>query len=103
METLDKEIAKFRAENEKLTKLRQERETDLNTLRKQLSEFEKEKVEETKRFEQYKISEIKKIKAEKKVFKTYQKMNRAIPSKVEREEMKELQEQVRSFNLNLYL
>ncbi|XP_012553995.2 centromere protein J isoform X2 [Hydra vulgaris] len=94
LETLEKEITKFRVENEKLSKLRQERETDLSTLRKQLNDFEKEKLEETNRFEQYKIGEIKKLKAERKAFENYQKINKEVPNKVEREEIKELNEQI---------
>ncbi|XP_065663596.1 centromere protein J isoform X2 [Hydra vulgaris] len=94
LETLEKEITKFRVENEKLSKLRQERETDLNTLRKQLNDFEKEKLEETNRFEQYKISETKKLKAERKAFENYQKINKEVPNKVDREEIKELNEQI---------
>ena len=94
---LEKEIAKFRVENQTLSQLRVEREEDLKTLRKEIDAFQKEKNEELNRINEYREEEMKKIKIERKVFDKYQKAARTIPNKKERDEIKNLKEEVDYF------
>lgn len=94
---LEKEIAKFRVENQTLSQLRVEREKDLKTLRKEIDAFQKEKNEELNRINEYREEEMKKIKIERKVFDKYQKVARTIPNKKERDEIKNLKEEVDYF------
>lgn len=65
---LDKEIEKFRNENVNFYKFRIEREDGLLKLKKEVVDFEKEKFDELKRIQEYKIEEMKKLCYEKKVF-----------------------------------
>lgn len=65
---LDKEIEKFRNENVNFYKFRIEREDGLLKLKKEVVDFEKEKFDELKRIQEYKIEEMKKLRYEKKVF-----------------------------------
>ena len=97
MTELEKEIAKFRLENQTLSQLRVEREKDLKALRKEIDTFQKEKNEELNRINEYKEEEMKKIKTERKVFDKYQKAARTIPNKKERDEIKNLKEEVDYF------
>merc|ERR1719427_2425190 len=48
---LEREIAKFRSENNKLSELRAERESEVKHLRKEIETFQTEKTEELRRFE----------------------------------------------------
>ena len=100
---LEKEIAKFRVENQTLSQLRVEREKDLKTLRKEIDAFQKEKNEELNRINEYREEEMKKIKIERKVFDKYQKVARTIPNKKERDEIKNLKEEVDYFTFVVLL
>ena len=91
---LEKEINKFRLENVKLEKLRVEREAELKSLRREIDNFQKEKAEELESIESYREDELKKIKAERRIFDKYQKASRDAPNKQEREEIKELKNEV---------
>ena len=97
MTELEKEIAKFRLENQTLSQLRVEREKDLKALRKEIDTFQKEKNEELNRINEYREEEMKKIKIERKVFDKHQKAARTIPNKKERDEIKNLKEEVDYF------
>ena len=102
MTELEKEIAKFRLENQTLSQLRVEREKDLKALRKEIDTFQKEKNEELNRINEYREEKIKKIKIERKVFDKYQKAARTIPNKKERDEIKNLKEEVDYFVFMLF-
>ena len=92
---LENEIKTFRMENDKLAKLREQRETEVAKLHLEIQSFQKERKAETERFESYKSEEIKKLRAEKRAFDKYQKAAKAFPNKQEREEVKELKQEVR--------
>lgn len=96
---LESEINKFRCENDKLLKLRNERENEVKNLRKEIETFQSEKKEELESIKKYKDDEMKKLKTERKVFEKYQKVCRAAPNKKERDEIKNLKEQVKKYNV----
>ncbi|XP_053374954.1 centromere protein J-like isoform X2 [Mercenaria mercenaria] len=91
---LEREIEKFRNENKHLATLRNEREQGLTVLKKEITEFEKEKAMELKRIEEFRNEEMKKLKHERKMFDKYQKAARAGPDKKEREEIENLRSQL---------
>jgi centromere protein J len=91
---LEKEIKKFRTENQKIELLRQEREQEVKMLKGKIEEFEKHKHEELARIEQYKCEEENKLKQEKSVFYAHQKATRNMPNKEERKEIENLREQI---------
>ncbi|XP_041127725.1 centromere protein J [Polyodon spathula] len=88
------EIERFRTQNAALANLRQEREKDLESLRKEIADFEKKKAEELARLEQYKKEEMRKLQKERKIFEKHAAAARAIPDKKEREEMQVLTQKV---------
>lgn len=96
---LEKEIEKFRVENNKLSELRVQREKDVKHLRKEIENFQKEKNEKLQRIEEFRNEEMKKIKNEKKVFDKYQKEIKLLPNKQEREELKEIKAEVSDISL----
>ena len=63
-------------------------------LHKEIQAFQQERKSETERFETYKNEEMKKLRMEKRAFDKYQKASKAFPNKQEREELKELKEEV---------
>jgi hypothetical protein len=91
---LENEIKTFRIENDKLAALREQRESEVAKLHQEIQSFQQERKAETERFETYKCEEMKKLRAEKRTFDKYQKAAKAFPSKQEREEVKELKEEV---------
>ncbi|XP_014821287.1 PREDICTED: centromere protein J isoform X1 [Calidris pugnax] len=91
---LETEIARFRAENSTLTKLREEREHALANIRKEIADFQQQKAQELAEIEEYKKKEIKKLQKERKVFEKYTTEARAIPDKKERDEIQALKQQV---------
>ncbi|XP_015496862.1 centromere protein J isoform X2 [Parus major] len=91
---LENEIERFRAENTTLTKLREEREHALASIRKEIADFEQKKVQELAEIEEYKKKEIKKLQKERKVFEKYTTEARAIPDKKERDEIQALKQQI---------
>eukprot|EP00111_Clytia_hemisphaerica_P017199 TCONS_00050903-protein len=91
---LEKEIKTFRMENDKLAKLREQRETEVSKLHKEIESFQRERKAETERFESYQTEETKKLRAEKRAFEKFQKAAKAFPNKQEREETKELKQEL---------
>ncbi|XP_063195267.1 centromere protein J [Chroicocephalus ridibundus] len=91
---LETEIARFRAENTTLTKLREEREHALANIRKEIADFQQQKAQELAEIEEYKKREIKKLQKERKVFEKYTTEVRAIPDKKERDEIQALKQQI---------
>ncbi|KFO57069.1 Centromere protein J, partial [Corvus brachyrhynchos] len=91
---LETEIERFRAENTTLTKLREEREHALASIRKEIADFEQRKAQELAEIEEYKKKEIKKLQKERKVFEKYTTEARAIPDKKERDEIQALKQQI---------
>ncbi|XP_014117697.1 PREDICTED: centromere protein J isoform X2 [Pseudopodoces humilis] len=91
---LENEIERFRAENTTLTKLREEREHALASIRKEIADFEQKKVQELAEIEEYKKKEIKKLQKERKVFEKYTTEARALPDKKERDEIQALKQQI---------
>ncbi|RMC07313.1 hypothetical protein DUI87_16771 [Hirundo rustica rustica] len=91
---LENEIERFRAENTTLTKLREEREHALASIRKEIADFEQKKAQELAEIEEYKRKEIKKLQKERKVFEKYTTEARAIPDKKERDEIQALKQQI---------
>ncbi|XP_008935440.1 PREDICTED: centromere protein J-like, partial [Merops nubicus] len=84
---LEAEIERFRAENTTLTKLREERERALASVRKEIADFQQQKAQELAEIEEYKKKEMKKLQKERKVFEKYTAEARAIPDKKERDEI----------------
>ncbi|XP_071591230.1 centrosomal P4.1-associated protein isoform X1 [Heliangelus exortis] len=91
---LETEIERFRAENATLTKLREERERALASIRKEIADFQQQKAQELAEIEEYKKKELKKLQKERKVFEKYATEARAIPDKKERDEIQALKQQI---------
>ncbi|XP_042315918.1 centromere protein J isoform X2 [Sceloporus undulatus] len=91
---LEMEIEKFRVENASLTKLREERENAMENLRKQIEDFEQQKIKELAQIEEFKKEETRKLQKERKVFEKYAQAARAIPDKKERDEIQALKQQM---------
>ncbi|KAL1780674.1 centromere protein J [Sigmodon hispidus] len=91
---LESEIEKFKAENTSLAKLRIERESALEKLRKEIADFEQQKARELARIEEYKKEEMRKLQKERKVFEKYTAAARTFPDKKEREEIQALKQQI---------
>ncbi|XP_053792580.1 centromere protein J isoform X2 [Vidua chalybeata] len=91
---LENEIERFRAENTTLSKLREEREHALASIRKEIADFEQKKAQELAEIEEYKKKEIKRLQKERKVFEKYTTEARAIPDKKERDEIQALKQQI---------
>ena len=66
----------------------------MSKLHKEIQAFQQERKQETERFEAYKDEETKKLRAEKRAFDKYMKAAKSFPNKQEREEMKELKDEV---------
>ncbi|KAG8452924.1 hypothetical protein GDO86_004646 [Hymenochirus boettgeri] len=84
---LETEIERFKVENATLVKRREEQEKTMETLRKDVAAFEKQKEVEMAKFEEFKKEEMKKLQKERKVFEKYASAARAAPDKREREEI----------------
>ncbi|XP_064297295.1 centromere protein J isoform X2 [Phalacrocorax carbo] len=91
---LEAEIERFRAENTTLTKLREEREHALASIRKEITDFQQQKARELAEIEEYKKKEMKKLQKERKVFEKYTTEAKAIPDKKERDEIQALKQQI---------
>ena len=63
-------------------------------IKKEMTEFEKQKTEELRRLQDFKNEETRKLKRERKQFEQYQKAMRALPDKRDRRDMEELRAQV---------
>ncbi|XP_049723515.1 centromere protein J isoform X4 [Elephas maximus indicus] len=91
---LETEIEKFKDENTSLAKLRNERESALEKLRRGISDFEQQKAKELARIEEFKKEEMRKLQKERKVFEKYTTAARCFPDKKEREEIQTLKQQI---------
>ncbi|XP_031218423.1 centromere protein J [Mastomys coucha] len=91
---LESEIEKFKAENTSLAKLRIERESALEKLRKEIADFEQQKARELARIEEYRKEETRKLQKERRVFEKYTAAARTFPDKKEREEIQALKQQI---------
>ncbi|XP_067418927.1 centromere protein J isoform X2 [Emydura macquarii macquarii] len=98
---LETEIERFRAENASLTKLREERESSLENLRREIADFEQQKTKELARIEEVKKEEMRKLQKERKVFEKYATAARAMPDKKERDEIQALKQQLADFQEDL--
>ncbi|KAM4043965.1 centrosomal P4.1-associated protein isoform 1-T2 [Anomaloglossus baeobatrachus] len=98
---LETEIERFKMENASLARLREDKEKTLETLRKEVADFEQQKAKELSRIEEYKKEEIKKLQKERKVFEKHASAARAIPDKKEREEIQTLKQQVKDLQEEL--
>ncbi|XP_041455950.1 centromere protein J-like isoform X2 [Lytechinus variegatus] len=98
---LENEIERFRKENLLLAKLREEREKGLESMKKEMEEFQKQKAEDLQRLQEYKEEEIKKLKRERKMFEKHQKNLRAMPDKRDREEIEMLKHQLSELQTEL--
>ncbi|XP_075054985.1 centrosomal P4.1-associated protein [Mixophyes fleayi] len=98
---LETEIERFKMENTSLARLREDKETALETLRKEVADFEQQKTKELARIEEYTKEEMKKLQKERKVFEKYASAARAMPDKKEREEIQTLKQQVRNLQEEL--
>jgi hypothetical protein len=87
LKQLESEINRFKSENANLTRIRNDKEQGLVQLKKQISDFTKEKEEEVDRFEKYKIEELKKLKKERHVFEMYQREIKSHRDKKDKEEI----------------
>nr|KAF6373215.1 centromere protein J [Pipistrellus kuhlii] len=91
---LEMEIEKFKAENTCLAKLRSERESALEKLRKEITDFEQQKANELARIKEFKKEEMRKLQNKRKVFEKYATVARTFPDKKERLEIQALKQQV---------
>lgn len=98
---LETEIERFKLENASLARLREDKEKTLETLRKEVADFEQQKAKELSRIEEYKKEEMKKLQKERKVFEKYANAARAIPDKKEREEIQTLKQQIKDLQEEL--
>uniref|UniRef100_A0A8D2JAX7 Centromere protein J n=1 Tax=Varanus komodoensis TaxID=61221 RepID=A0A8D2JAX7_VARKO len=98
---LETEIERFRAENASLIKLREERENALESLRKEIADFEKQKTKELVQIEEFKKEETRKLQKERRVFEKYAQAARAIPDKKERDEIQALKQQMATLQEDL--
>ncbi|XP_068123042.1 centromere protein J [Hyperolius riggenbachi] len=98
---LETEIERFKMENASLARLREDKEKTLETLRKEVTDFEQKKAMELARIEEYKKEEMKKLQNERKVFEKYASAARAMPDKKEREEILNLKQQVKELQEEL--
>ncbi|XP_075706113.1 centrosomal P4.1-associated protein [Rhinoderma darwinii] len=98
---LETEIERFKMENASLARLREDKEKTLETLRKEVADFEQQKAKELTRIEEYKMEEIKKLQKERKVFEKHASAARAIPDKKEREEIQTLKHQIKDLQEEL--
>ncbi|KAM9319836.1 centrosomal P4.1-associated protein [Gastrophryne carolinensis] len=98
---LETEIERFKMENASLARLREDKEKTMQALRKEVCDFEEQKVKELARIEEYKKEEIRKLQKERKVFEKYASAARAIPDKKEREEIQNLKQQIKALQEEL--
>ncbi|XP_072261364.1 centrosomal P4.1-associated protein [Pyxicephalus adspersus] len=98
---LETEIERFKMENAALARLREDKEKSLETLKKEVADFEQQKAKELARIEEYKKEEIKKLQKERKVFEKYANAARAMPDKREREEIQTLKQQIKDLQEEL--
>ncbi|XP_040196492.1 centromere protein J isoform X2 [Rana temporaria] len=92
---LETEIERFKMENASLARLHEDKEKTLETLKKEVADFEQQKAKELARIEEYKKEEMKKLQKERKVFEKYASAARAMPDKKEREEIQNLKQQIK--------
>lgn len=98
---LETEIERFKMENASLARLHEDKEKTLETLKKEVADFEQQKAKELARIEEYKKEEIKKLQKERKVFEKYASTARAMPDKKEREEIQNLKQQIKELQEEL--
>ncbi|KAM5180135.1 centrosomal P4.1-associated protein isoform 1-T2 [Mantella aurantiaca] len=98
---LETEIERFKMENASLARLHEDKEKTLDTLKKEVVDFEQQKANELSRIEEYKKEEMKKLQKERKVFEKYASAARAMPDKKEREEIQNLKQQVKELQEEL--
>lgn len=91
---LETEIERFKSENAALAKLKQENQDIRENLKKDKAEFEKKRMEETSKWEEFKREENKKLQREKKLFEKHAATVRARPDKQERDEIQALKQQL---------
>jgi len=91
VQALEKEISKFKAENERVKGQRKQCEDMLKDTERQMEEFKFKREEESKEIEDWKQEEKKNIRKEKKlVAESHQKIYQNVSSKKEREEIESL-------------
>ncbi|XP_056320889.1 centromere protein J [Danio aesculapii] len=91
---LETEIERFKSENAALARLKQENQDTRENLKKDKADFEKKRIEETAKWEEYKREENKKLQREKKLFEKHAATVRARPDKQERDEIQALKQQL---------
>ncbi|KAG1946111.1 centromere protein J [Pimephales promelas] len=91
---LETEIERFKSENASLVKLKQENQETRENLKKDRAEFEKKRMEEIAKWEEFKREENKKLQREKKLFEKHAATVRARPDKQERDEIQALKQQL---------
>lgn len=103
LEELELEIETFRAENAKLMKLQREFELERQKFFKSKDEFIKKMNEEKKREEEMMLEERKKFTKEKTLFEKNARELRNKPNRQEREEIKQLKEQVSHSSIQFFI
>uniref|UniRef100_A0A8C5LXX2 Centromere protein J n=1 Tax=Leptobrachium leishanense TaxID=445787 RepID=A0A8C5LXX2_9ANUR len=98
---LENEIERFKIENASLARLREDKEKTLESLRKEVAEFDQHKMKELAQIDEMKKDEMKKLQKERKVFEKYANAARAIPDKKEREEIQALKVQLKDLQEEL--
>lgn len=99
LEELENEISRFKKENTELEIMRKKQEDEARNFAKEVEEFRKQKDEELARLEEYKKTETKKLKKEKKLFEEHVIATKMLPKKEEREEISRLQEELENLRV----
>ncbi|XP_043105078.1 centromere protein J [Puntigrus tetrazona] len=91
---LETEIERFKSENAALAKLKQENQDTQDNLKKEKADFEKKRMEDIAKWEEFKREEHKKLQRERKLFEKHAATVRARPDKQERDEIQALKLQL---------
>ncbi|KAM8977641.1 centrosomal P4.1-associated protein [Pelodytes ibericus] len=98
---LENEVERFKMENASLARLREDQEKTMESLRKDVADFEQQKAKELTQIEDLKKEALKKLQKDRKVFEKYASAARAIPDKKEREEIQSLKQHVKDLQEEL--
>ena len=91
LEEMQAEIKHFQEESAKLSAVRKQEENQLQVLKQEFDEFQQQKEDELERLSEFKKSEIKKLKKDRKLFEEHAAAAKALPNKKDRDYIQELE------------
>ena len=94
LEEMEAEIKHFQEESAKLSSVRKAEENQLQLLKHEFEEFQRQKEEELNRLSEFKKAEIKKLKKERKLFEDHAAATKSMPNKRDREYIQELENKI---------